>query len=1119
MKKIFGFLLLALFSITIFACNPKEDKKKEEKKSIDVESVEFNMDKSELTPGEHTLKAKALPDNANQGMEFQLVDNVRGVSIKGDKLTIGLSVEDETKISIRAKSTYNVGKSVVKEFSIKNDSLKVIYISTEEELRAIGKDDESLKKYYKLKNNIVLTKDWVPIGEGADEDKGSFGKNFEGIFDGAGFEISGINYNDITKKDTGFFAQTSSTAIIRNVKLSGEFNTYGWTGGIVGLNHGLVSNVIANIKITVENEVAGAVVARNFTSGRVEFAYATAEIKSKKLPSTAAKSVGLIGAINGPIVDVYGDYELMKTKIYESWSASANDDRLVSTSQMMDATLWKNFDENIWFVANGTYPLLRHEGFVEPDLTSVKTIKFTNTQKEFDALVNNEFEIKVEVINGEAGDVLEYELLGTSIAGITIDQNGKLMLDKTLLSGEYEIEVLVSITGTSFNAKKKFLVVHFAHLGEMIIEISTEDQLFSYLSGNKRLNHLDKDRVYVLKNNINLTKPWVPVGSMLVEGNGEDIPFDGIFDGKGYTISGIEMNLGYNFGFFTLIGENGKIQNTHFKGVVKGASWFGGIAATNRGKIENVIVELDITGNANIGAVTTDNEGVLENVIILGKMSGTIGIVGRSVGQMTRVYVDKETTEIKYISANLKTEDSENKHLFTKGDLKNNTTLYDDFSLAIWHIEEGYYPELKYDGFIPKARKVEITNTDTTISANSHEKYQINAHVVHAKDGDKLFYSLDPLVAGVTIGQYSGELKFDKSLLAPTATFKVIAKIYGDVAIFAEKEFTVTYDSLAQEIEITNNNYFNLNDSLEAQVATNIKNSNGSEVLEYFIVDNTYGVEISNTGLISVDVTKTTSYFKIKVKVQIQGTNIEKEHEFDTYYIYEITENGGYLTTLLGSKDEVVLSRHYVLKNNIENVTWSSIGQAYDENADKLPNIPFSGTFDGKGYAITGISATIGWNQAMFNLIGETGVVKNIKFKGTVTGPSWFAGLVYHNYGKIERVILDLEITGNNSFGVIALRNYESGVIKEVVVLGSVTKTGDNVGLIGALVDGNSIVQLVFANQDTLGLTRYIGGVDDAGTFYKTDAQMKTAATYTGSMADPMTWIITDGNYPELRQY
>jgi hypothetical protein len=167
-------------------------------------------------------------------------------------------------------------------------------------------------------------------------------------------------------------------------------------------------------------------------------------------------------------------------------------------------------------------------------------------------------------------------------------------------------------------------------------QISTLSQLKSIrnnLSGN-----------YQLINDIDLlSEEWLPMGS-------EALPFSGIFDGQGYTISNLNLTSSQIFvGFFSH--NIGQIKNLEFEnilidvtGKIDSSITVGTLIAVNEGSIKNILVSSGIIkvksrfGNGgSVGGVIGESNGSnLSNLInkVGIEVDKTVlgGLVGRLVG-------------------------------------------------------------------------------------------------------------------------------------------------------------------------------------------------------------------------------------------------------------------------------------------------------------------------------------------------------------------------------------------------------------------------------------------------------------------------------------------------------
>jgi len=194
---------------------------------------------------------------------------------------------------------------------------------------------------------------------------------------------------------------------------------------------------------------------------------------------------------------------------------------------------------------------------------------------------------------------------------------------------------------------------------------------------------------------------WQPI-----IGTGGDPPFTGTFDGQGYEIRDLFINLpgkGY-VGLFSIVGEGGRIEdigvvnadvtsnayigglvganigtvsNSYSTGSVTGVLWVGGLvgfnfeegtvsnsystgsvtsangvgglAGGNVGTVSNSYSTGSVTGEDGVGGLVGANSGTVSNSYSLGSVTGNDdvgGLVGYSEGTVSDSFWDKETSGI-----------------------------------------------------------------------------------------------------------------------------------------------------------------------------------------------------------------------------------------------------------------------------------------------------------------------------------------------------------------------------------------------------------------------------------------------------------------------------------------
>ncbi|HOJ10969.1 MAG TPA: hypothetical protein PK733_10310, partial [Clostridiales bacterium] len=162
------------------------------------------------------------------------------------------------------------------------------------------------------------------------------------------------------------------------------------------------------------------------------------------------------------------------------------------------------------------------------------------------------------------------------------------------------------------------------------IYINSAEDLIS-LAKKCSLDIWSQEKTVILNNNIDLS------GVKFIS-----IPtFGGIFDGQGYTISGLSLtDYGSPQGLFCYVQEEALIKKLTVKGVVTPIgtkSIIGGVAGNNNGTIQNCIFNGVIRGDKYIGGIAGINQakGLISNCSVQGIAYGEHnvgGIAGENLG-------------------------------------------------------------------------------------------------------------------------------------------------------------------------------------------------------------------------------------------------------------------------------------------------------------------------------------------------------------------------------------------------------------------------------------------------------------------------------------------------------
>jgi hypothetical protein len=147
---------------------------------------------------------------------------------------------------------------------------------------------------------------------------------------------------------------------------------------------------------------------------------------------------------------------------------------------------------------------------------------------------------------------------------------------------------------------------------------------------------------------------------------------------------------------------------------------------------------------------------------------------------------------------------------------------------------------------------------------------------------------------------------------------------------------------------------------------------------------------------------------------------------------------------------------------------------------------PFTGTLDGDGHVIEGLTINRGNETGLFSVLGEDGLVKDVKLVDVeVSGASKTGGLVGKNEGRIQNVHVEGDVDGSSRAGGLVGANWTGGIYMssaEVDVSSDVT-AGGLVGMNKRTIENSHARGSVEADSVAGGLTAvntYIGAIRDS---------------------------------------
>lgn len=145
------------------------------------------------------------------------------------------------------------------------------------------------------------------------------------------------------------------------------------------------------------------------------------------------------------------------------------------------------------------------------------------------------------------------------------------------------------------------------------------------------------------------------------------------------------------------------------------------------------------------------------------------------------------------------------------------------------------------------------------------------------------------------------------------------------------------------------------------------------------------------------------------------------------------------------------------------------------------PITPFTGTFDGAGHTISGMTVTSGTYAGLFGSIGSSGAVRNLEVEGsiniTTSGGVFAGGVVGNNQGTVENcashVTIDYTEDTDEACSLGGVVGYNSGTVTNCYATGTISVDGDGTNYIGGVVGCN--------NADTVTACYWLSTLADVG--------------------------------------
>ncbi|MGN0629691.1 MAG: GLUG motif-containing protein [Ruminococcus sp.] len=427
---------------------------------------------------------------------------------------------------------------------------------------------------------------WTPIGNDPNM--------YTGTFNGINHTISGLYFNN--SSDTyyvGLFGWNSGT--VKNVGVvDSYFNGYFYVGGVCGYTDGGTIKNCYNTGAVSGSSYVGGVCGGN--SGTITNCYNTGEV------SCSGHVGGVCGGNFGTITNCYNTGAVSGSS-YAGGVCGYTDSGTI-TNCYFDSTIYNN----------GKAVGINDGGTVSEDVLGKETTQFNNG------------EVAYLLSQGENG----------SVWGQTIGTDSYPVLGGAKVYYEANISFYSNYQSAVYNAT------------DACYEISSADQLYWFADcvnrGNTSVNAVLTADITVNKDvlkpdgtlNSGSFTSWTPIGI------DESKAYDGTFDGKNYTISGLYFN-DTNTDSVGLFGSlHGTVKNVGVvDSYISGKYYVGGVCAINEGgTITNCYNTGSVSCNEGfsryIGGVCGQNAGgTIQNCYNTGSVSGYEyigGVCGQNAG-------------------------------------------------------------------------------------------------------------------------------------------------------------------------------------------------------------------------------------------------------------------------------------------------------------------------------------------------------------------------------------------------------------------------------------------------------------------------------------------------------
>lgn len=597
----------------------------------------------------------------------------------------------------------------------------------------------------------------------------------------------------------------------------------------------------------------------------------------------------------------------------------------------------------------------------------------------------------------------------------------------------------------------------------------------------------------VLCNDIDLgNENWTPIGKS------SSCAYKGTFDGQGFAVKKLKITSSKsdNYGLFGYV-SGGKVKNVAVSGEIKidgngssygysyGAAGIVGSLTGNGATVENCINKAKITGQQNVGGIVGYISGSYGKYVTACVNTGEIssnshnagGIVGYISGQVTvdscynRGTITSGNRRAGGIAAYMNSSSAKVQNCYSTGTIS--VTYGEDVKSIVGYKNSGTVADSYFlnsqadDGNATPKSEADLKALASTLGAAFADApsglndgypvltWQIPTYTVtvNVSPADASF-----VIEGQTGTQNGGTWSY--KLKDGTYSYTVSAFGYEDI----NGTITVSGGEVTQNVTLTlaarkTVTFQIAPDNINASVTFKWKGQSvdaapGEGSFAYILPVGTYDYTVKakgygkQTGTLTLDADMTVDRITLSPTTAWDGNEKEQPSGYGTQAApYEI-DNGAQLAWLAQTVNEAesVQKLYVKLTDDIDlgNYDFTPIG--------KNTFYPFSGVFDGQGHVVSGLNVSNKEYAGLFGVVKDA-EIKNLVVKGTVSGTGETGGLV--GFAQSGSGTVAIENCGNEAT-VSTTGSYVGGILGKSFAPATI-KNSYNTGAVSSSYTGSSV--------------------------------------------------------------